>query len=110
MLDIGIVTGTGATNASGIRIAPPTGATNNYLISHATPGTFNVTAAGAGTFGSRFRLAERWRLAQPSMLGIGLPHYIRTHADDGRRAVRDYLVSDVQLDGDDLRNVPVCCR
>lgn len=45
-IDLGIITGTGATNAFGIRIAPPTGATNNYLISHTTPATFNVTDAG----------------------------------------------------------------
>lgn len=48
-LDIGIVTGTGATNAFGIRIAPPAGATNNYLISHTTPGTFNVSDVGFAT-------------------------------------------------------------
>lgn len=50
-INIQAVTGTGATNAFGIRIAPPTGATNNYLIAHTTPATFNVTAVGAGTFG-----------------------------------------------------------
>lgn len=44
--DVGIITATGATNAFGHRIAPPTGATNNYLIAHTTPATFNVNAAG----------------------------------------------------------------
>lgn len=50
VLDIGGVTGSGITanavNAFGIRIAPPVGAANNYLISHTTPGTFNVSASG----------------------------------------------------------------
>ena len=46
MLDIGILTGTGATNAYALRLAPPTGATNNYLIAHQTPATFSVTGAG----------------------------------------------------------------
>lgn len=49
MVDIQALTGTGAINAFGIRITPPAGATNNYLISHTTPATFNVTAAGAIT-------------------------------------------------------------
>lgn len=56
VLDIGAVNGSGitanATNAFGLRIAPPAGATNNYLISHTAPGTFNVSAAGGGTFGA----------------------------------------------------------
>ena len=52
-LRIGIITGSGITanaaNAIGISIAPPTGATANYLIAHTTVATFNVTAAGAMT-------------------------------------------------------------
>lgn len=52
LLDFGVLTGTGATNAYAIRIAPPTGATNNYLIAHTTPATFNVTAAGLITTAS----------------------------------------------------------
>lgn len=51
-VNIGIITGTGATNAFGVRIAPPTGATNNYLISHTTPATFNVKDSGAVTSAS----------------------------------------------------------
>lgn len=54
VLDIGAVTGSGITanavNAFGIRIAPPVGATNNYLISHTTPATFNVSSLGVGNF------------------------------------------------------------
>ena len=46
-IDVGIITGTGATLATALRLAPPTGAGTNYLISHTTPATFNVTAAGA---------------------------------------------------------------
>lgn len=51
-LDIQAITGTGSTNAYGIRIAPPTGATNNYAIAHTTPSTFNVLASGAITTAS----------------------------------------------------------
>lgn len=51
VIRVGVLTGTGATNAYGILIAPPVGATNNYLIAHTTPGTFNVTSTGTGTFG-----------------------------------------------------------
>lgn len=32
MINIGVLTGTGATNASGIKISAPTGATNNYSV------------------------------------------------------------------------------
>lgn len=48
-LEIGAITGTGATNATAISIAPPTGASNNYLIAHTTAATFNVTASGVIT-------------------------------------------------------------
>ncbi len=48
-IDVDVLTGTGATNAFGIRIAPPTGASNNYLIAHTTAATFNITGAGAQT-------------------------------------------------------------
>jgi hypothetical protein len=57
MMTIGVLTGTGATNAYGIQIGNVTGATNNYLIASSTVATFNITAAGAltlastGTFG-----------------------------------------------------------
>jgi hypothetical protein len=45
---IGAVTGTGATNAFGILVAPPTGAgTGNYLFSHTTPATFSIAGTGA---------------------------------------------------------------
>lgn len=48
-LELGAITGTGASNAYAIYIAPPTGATNNYLIAHSTTSTFNVTAGGSLT-------------------------------------------------------------
>lgn len=48
-IEITALTGTGATNAYGLLIGAPTGATNNYLISHTMPATFSVTAAGAIT-------------------------------------------------------------
>lgn len=51
-IDIQAITATGATNAYGIRIAPPTGASNNYLIAHTTAATFNVLASGAITTAS----------------------------------------------------------
>lgn len=50
MIDIGVLTGTGATNGSCIRFAAPVGALNNYLLLlSGAPGTFSVTAAGALT-------------------------------------------------------------
>lgn len=52
MIDIGIMTGAAGMNTHGIRISPPTGGDNNYLIAHSTAATFNVTAAGAMTLGS----------------------------------------------------------
>jgi hypothetical protein len=52
-LNIGTITGTGATNASAIRFAAPTGATNNYLLLlTGAPSTFSVTGAGAMLLGS----------------------------------------------------------
>ena len=55
-LKIGVITGSGITanaaNAIAISIAPPTGATANYLLAHTTVATFNITGAGAATFGS----------------------------------------------------------
>lgn len=62
-LDVGIVTGTGATTAAALQLSPPTGASTNYLIRHTTAATFNVTgsgaltAAGAGTFGALLTVA-----------------------------------------------------
>lgn len=52
MLDIGAVTGAAGMNTFGLRIAPPTGGDNNYLISHSTVATFNVTSAGLITTAS----------------------------------------------------------
>lgn len=46
MLSIGVLTGTGASVATALQLAPPTGASTNYLIAHTTAATFNVTAAG----------------------------------------------------------------
>lgn len=51
-LQIGIITGTGATNAAALELGIPTGASNNYLIKASTTATFNVTAAGAITSAS----------------------------------------------------------
>lgn len=51
-INVGVITGTGATNAVALRLAPPTGASNNYLIAHTTAATFNVTGAGAMTLAS----------------------------------------------------------
>ncbi len=51
-ISVGIITGTGATVASALSLAPPTGATTNYLIRHTTAATFNVTGAGALTAAS----------------------------------------------------------
>lgn len=45
-IDVGAVTGAAGMSTHGIRIAPPTGGDNNYLITHTTPATFSVTAAG----------------------------------------------------------------
>lgn len=45
-LRIGVITGTGASVATALQLAPPTGATTNYLIAHTTAGTFNVTGVG----------------------------------------------------------------
>ncbi len=44
---VDVITGTGATNAFALVLAPPAGATNNYLIAHTTPATFNVKADGS---------------------------------------------------------------
>lgn len=49
---IGVLTATGATNASALILAPPTGASNNYLLSHTTAATFNVLGTGAITTAS----------------------------------------------------------
>jgi len=51
-IGIGVITGTGASVATAIQIAPPTGASTNYLIAHTTAATFNVTAAGLLTSAS----------------------------------------------------------
>ncbi len=50
-IDVQAVTGTGATNAYGIRISPPGSASNNYLIAAQSVGVFNVLVDGTGTFG-----------------------------------------------------------
>ena len=51
-ISVGIITGTGASVASALSLAPPTGATTNYLLRHTTAATFNVTGAGALTAAS----------------------------------------------------------
>lgn len=48
-INVGVITGTGASVATALQLAPPTGATTNYLIAHTTAATFSVTAAGALT-------------------------------------------------------------
>ena len=48
-ISVGIITGTGASVASALSLAPPTGATTNYLMRHTTAATFNVTDGGALT-------------------------------------------------------------
>ena len=42
-ISVGVITGTGASVASALSLAPPTGATTNYLIRHTTAATFNVS-------------------------------------------------------------------
>ncbi len=48
-ISVGVITGTGASEASALSLAPPTGATTNYLIRHTTAATWNISAAGAYT-------------------------------------------------------------
>ena len=79
--DIGVLTGTGATNAYALRIAPPAGATNNYLIAHTTPATFNVTAAGAVTIGGLVTLTSVGQVI--SMSGSGTTHNFIAGANTG---------------------------
>lgn len=55
-INIGIITGTGATNAIALQLSPPTGAMTNYLIAHTTPATFYVKADGSIN-GSAFLVA-----------------------------------------------------
>lgn len=50
-IDIGVITGKAGTSGYGLRIAPPTGSDNNYLIAHTTASTFNIKADGTATFG-----------------------------------------------------------
>lgn len=45
-LDIGVITGTGATNSYGIRVAVPVSATNNYIISDSNNNIFYATSTG----------------------------------------------------------------
>lgn len=47
-IDIGVVTGTGATNGYGLRIAAPAGATNNYALYSA--GVIAIASASANAF------------------------------------------------------------
>lgn len=56
-INVGIITGTGASVATALQLAPPTGATTNYLIAHTTPATFNVLADGTITNGSTINAA-----------------------------------------------------
>ena len=82
MLDIGVLTGNGAANAWGIRIAPPVGAANNYLISHTTPGMFSVLASGLLT-------ATGVTLAAGSSLTLGNAYVAGVTVPTGSIVIKD---------------------
>lgn len=48
-ISVGVITGTGASVATALKLAPPTGATTLYLMSHTTAATFNVSSVGSLT-------------------------------------------------------------
>lgn len=95
-ININIVTGTGATNAYGIRIAPPTGATNNYLLAHTTAATFNVTSAGAVT---ALRVIGGVDITSATALGVFSDNNYNSSPDAVITSVKGAVVSQARADG-----------
>ncbi len=57
-INVGVITGTGASVATALQLAPPTGATTNAIIAHTTFATFNVLATGQLTTASHIFLGS----------------------------------------------------
>ena len=101
-IEIDAINGTGAVNAVGLFIAPPAGATNNYLIAHSTPTTFNVTSAGLGTFGAGVTVGGGISAANTIVKDAGLGLVVRA----GTGATFDFQLASSGGIAGGILNVP----